>query len=78
MKKPKKPKFARYPKKPKATASLETMKNWQHRCGEVDKRNAEKAKIYNNKIDEIKKAKSLRASINGTRSKPKLHVLKSL
>lgn len=39
----------KYPKRPKASASLETWKNWERRAAEVKK--------HNNKIEAERKAK---------------------
>lgn len=63
MKKPRKPKLAKYPKLPKAGASLATLKNYQQRCKLVDERNRQKVSEYNRKISEIKQAKALRQSL---------------
>ena len=78
MKKPRKPKFGKYPKKPKKSASLQTVENWEHRCKEVDRKNAEKAATYNHKIAEIKKAKSKLNGIVSLGRKAKVHKLHTL
>ena len=68
MKRPRKPKMAKYPKLPKRTASLETMKNYQRRCAEVDKKNREKVSVYNKKISDISTAKKLYESLRSRKS----------
>lgn len=67
MKKPRKPKMSKYPKMPKASASLQTIKNYQHKCAAVDKANAHKASEYNRKISEISQAKKLHESLKAKR-----------
>ena len=54
---PKKPKLTRYPKKPKASASLETWKNFERRCKAVDAANHAKAAKYNKAVSDIHAAK---------------------
>lgn len=43
-------KLRKLPKRPKASASLQTWKNWEAKCKEVQK--------YNRKVEADKKAKS--------------------
>lgn len=69
MKKPRKPKKVRYPKMPKRTASLATIQNYKRRCDEVDKKNAERAKAYNQKVSDILKAKALYESLRTRKSR---------
>lgn len=69
MKRPRKPKMAKYPKMPKASASLATMKNYQRRCSDVDKRNSVKVSDYNRKISEIAQAKKLHESLRSRKSR---------
>lgn len=68
MKKPRKPKMAKYPKMPKKSASLEVMKNYKRRCDEVDKANAAKAKAYNQKIADIAMAKKMYESLRSRKT----------
>jgi hypothetical protein len=68
MKRPRKPKMAKYPKLPKRSASLETMKNYQRRCSEVDKKNRDKVAAYNKKITDIATAKRLYESIRSRKN----------
>lgn len=66
--KPKKPKKLRYPKMPKKSASLQTLKNYERRCTEVDKKNAHRASEYNRKISEISQAHSLYERLRNKKS----------
>lgn len=76
MKKPRKPKMSKYPKRPKQSASLQTWKNYERRCNEVDKRNREKVSAYNKKLGEIKQAKALRERLSKKGRTPKTYHLK--
>jgi hypothetical protein len=75
---PRKPKALRYPKTPKRGASLEVMKRYKARCADVDRKNAEKAREYNRKIEDIKKARQMHTSISGIGRTPKMPKLKTL
>jgi len=68
MKRPRKPKLAKYPKLPRSGASLQTLKNYEARKKQVDTRNREKIAEYNKRISEIAQAKSLREKLVRERS----------
>ena len=75
--KPKKPKLLKYPKRPKESAGLATWKRFEQRCIEVDKKNAHKAKEYNNKLTEIIQVKALKEKLKhkyGSRTAKTVHL----
>jgi hypothetical protein len=68
---PKKPKFLKHPKKPKKGSTLQRVNAWENRCKEIDRKNQEKANVYNKKITAIKTAKTKLEKIHGMGSVPR-------
>jgi len=75
-KKPTKPKLAKYPKLPRAGASLQSLKAYQAKCMEVDKRNREKISVYNKKLNDLQTAKKLYESLKTRKTSRKYPALK--
>jgi hypothetical protein len=59
----KRPSLRRYPKRPKASASVDSWRNYDQRCRDAEKANGQKMSDYNKKVSSINSAKKQREGI---------------